>query len=675
MSISSVQKKIKTDEYIVELAQKGIKPNNYEVNKMLTEHFDNHIIGMPYYTPIMQKPYDVSSKDDYNHNFSSIGEDLKTIYRASTEANNTAIAMQEYYDSEKIRIMQELDNLALRIKNASSSLKANRISEQYVESFNNYYNLEFYGDTDRSIPYTTSFVDLLQKNSYIPKINNSINKINISDATISIVNSKNSELKPSKGNVYDILNDIFNEYVMITQTDEDGSKSKAVTINIDFGKSILFNSVLFKYTSATNMVNTLYLSEDGNTYVPTYDISTPMLSEWSFPEKKVRFIRIKCVKEEADGISALNSSTNINQYYFLFKNVSIAYEKYSKTSVLVTKPISFENIISSIRLDAEDMIFSHTRIDYFIGYDNGSNKIGWDAIKNHSEHELYMFEKKNKIANAHVEKFAVNDPLLDGYAIFELPRYVNTGTIKVIPGYNMWDVKRYNNAPAGFSIISGDITNYVNNSPVVQMFMDCEKYTDFEIKTNTLYIFTQYVSLNKAEIMNGRSLMVVNKNKRVSTAEIKIFVNGYETSKYNNNLYSFMLRKGVNKIQIAIFCPSENAITHTLKHNINMKSLTNDVFAMTPMKYANNAMLSAMPNDSYKYYTIKDHCIYVKPDPRDMARSYLTDMPYFIKFSSLKQDLNDLFKDGKFTFRLMAVFNSDDNNTSPRLNNIRITGR
>ena len=675
MSISSVQKKIKTDEYIVELAQKGIKPNNYEVNKMLTEHFDNHIMGMPYYTPIMQKPYDVSSKDDYNHNFSSMDEDLKTIYCASTEANNTAIAMQEYYDSEKIRIMQELDNLALRIKNASSSLKANRVSEQYVESFNNYYNIEFYGDTDRNIPYTTCFTDLLQKNAYIPKINNSINKININDATITIIDDKKIAVKPSKGNINDILNDIFNEYVMITCTSEDGNSSKSITIDIDFGKDILFNAVLFKYTSATSMVNTLYLSEDGNTYVPTYDISTPMLAEWNFPEKKVRFIRIKCVKEEADGISSINSSTEINQYYFLFKNISIAYEKYSKTSVLVTKPISFENIISSIKLDAEDMIFSHTRIDYFIGYDNGSNKIGWDAIKNHSEHELYMFEKKNKIANAHVEKFAHNDLLLDGYAIFELPRYVNTGTIKVIPGYNMWDVRRYNDAPSGFSLSGNDITSYVNNSPVVQMFMDCERYTDFEIKTNTLYVFTQYVCLDKAEIMNNRSLMVALGNKRVSTAEIKVFVNGYETAKYNNNFYSFMLRKGTNKIQIAIYCPSRYASIYTLKHNINMKTLTNDVFAMPPMKYANNATLSAMPNDSYKYYTIKDHCIYVKPDPRDMARSYLTDMPYFIKFSSLKPDLNDLFKDGKFTFRLMAVFNTEDNNVSPRLNNIRITGR
>lgn len=675
MSISSIQKKLKQNEYITVLAQKGITPNNYEVNKMLTEHFDNHVMGMPYYTPIMQKPYDVSSKDDFNHNFSSMAEDLEVVYAANAEANNTAIAMQEYYDSEKIKIMQELDNLALRIKNVSSSLKASRVAEQHVESFNNFYNLEFYGDAERNIPYTTCFVDLLQKTSYNPKINSKVNKINIDDATITITTEQGSKVKPTSGKIKDIINDIFNEYVMITCSDADNIGIKTLFIDLDFGKEILFNTVLFKYTSATNMTNTLYLSEDGNSYVPTYDISTPMLSEWSFPDKKVRFIRIKCTKEECDAVSSANSSVNINQFYFMFKNISIAYEKYSNTSILVTKPISFDNIISSVRLDAEDMIFSHTRIDYFIGYDNGSNKIGWDAIKNHSNHELYMFEQKNKIANINVDKFAQHDSMIEGYAVIELPKYVNTGTIKVIPGYNMWDVKRYNDAPANFSIITGDITDYVNNSSVVQLFMDCENYTDFEIRTNTLYIFTQYVVLENSDIMNGRSLYIDNNGTMVENAEIKIFVNGYETAKYDKSLYSFMMRKGTNKVQIAIYVPNANALTYRLKHNINMKTFTNDVFAMTPMRYANNAMLAGMPNDSYRFYTIKDGCIYVKPDPRDIARSYITDMPYFVKYSSLKADLEDLFTEGKFSFRLMAVFNSEDNNVSPRLNNIRITGR
>ena len=675
MSISSIQKKLRQEEYIVSLAQDGIRPNNYEVNKMLTEHFDNHVLGMPYYTPIMQKPYDVSSKDDFNHNFKSMAEDLDVIYAADVEANNTAIAMQEYYDSEKIRILQELDNLSLRIKNVTSSLKSNKISEQYVESFNNYYNLEFYGNNNRNIPYTTSFVDLMQKCVYVPKINSKVNKINISDATISITDDKTTSLVPKQGNLKDIINDIYNEYVVILCKGTDNNDSKLIQIDLDFGKNILFNTVLFKYTSATNMTNTLYLSEDGNNFVPTYDISTPMLSEWNFPEKSVRFIRIKCVKEEPDAISSLNSSTSINMFYFLLKNISIAYEKYSQTSVLISKPISFDNIISSVRLDAEDMIFSHTRVDYFIGYDNGTNKLGWDAIKNHKDHELYMFENKNKISNVHVKNFGEYDQVINSYALFELPKYINTGTIKVIPGYNMWDVKRYNNAPSGFSILTGDITDYVNNSDVVQLFMDCENYNNFEIRTNTLYIFTQYVVLEKSDIINGRYLYIDNNGTRLTNTEIKIFVNGYETSKYNEDMYSFMLRKGTNKIQIAIFCPYNNAVNCRLRHNLNAKSLTNNVFAMPPMKYANNAMLSAMPSDSYKYYTIKDNTVYVKPDPSDMINSYLTDMPYFIKFSSLKPELNDLFVGGKFSFRLMAVLTTEDNNISPRINNIRITGR
>ena len=171
MSISSIQKKRKTKEFSSALLKKGIEPNNFELNKMLTEYFDNHTIGMPYYAPKKQNPYEPSSKKDYNHNFLGIKEDLDVIYEANIEANNKAVAMQEYYDTEKNKVRNALTKINLRVENIMEALKSTKHVKQYVQVFDDLYSVEFYGDAKRNIPYTTAFVDLLQKKIYTEKTN------------------------------------------------------------------------------------------------------------------------------------------------------------------------------------------------------------------------------------------------------------------------------------------------------------------------------------------------------------------------------------------------------------------------------------------------------------------------------------------------------------------------
>ena len=188
MSISTIQRKRKVREFTKKLLQKGIEPNNFELNRMLTEYFDNHTLGMPYYSPIKQKPYDESSKDDYNHNFLTFKEDIETIYEANIEANNKAVAMQEYYDTEKNKVRNALTKINLRVENIMEALKSTKHVKQYVQVFDDLYSVEFYGDTKRNIPYTTAFVDLLQKKIYTEKTNYKTNKINISNANIEIDN-------------------------------------------------------------------------------------------------------------------------------------------------------------------------------------------------------------------------------------------------------------------------------------------------------------------------------------------------------------------------------------------------------------------------------------------------------------------------------------------------------
>lgn len=684
MSISAIQYKRKKEEFTGILLRKGIEPNNFELNKMLTEHFDNHTLGMPYYSPIKQKPYEESSSADFNHNFSTFQEDIEVAYQANIEANNKAVAMQEYYDLEKKKVQNALARLALRVKNVTEALKTNSHVKQHVEVFDDLYGVEFYGDTARNIPYTTSFVDLLQKKVYTDKTCSKVNKISMVNASISIGSLNEYVDYTHEGNLSDILTDTTDEqYVFYAKAADD--LEKTFTLDVDLGSLVRFNTVSFSYTSTREMRCELFISDDGANYLSAYDSTNRDYIEWNFPTKIARYIRIVCHKVEPDGIQEnTNNTVSKYEYYYLFKNISVAFEEFEAKSVFVSKVIDFDDLTSTIKLDATDLTFAGTRIDYFIGFDNEHDKIGWDAIKNHEDHPLFMFEKRHKILNAHIADFGHMSDMISLYKLYELPNGVNRNSVKVTPGYNMWSVKRYNRKDGDsdevpFSLASGDFTDLITDCTITQLFMDCENYDSFPIQTNVLYIFTQYVSLDASKNLFNNFIRVTDPENKVDIegTQIRVFLNGCEVTPIgeNSDTYSFALKKGVNKIQFALYVTSPTADNKRLFHNINFKALTNDVFACAPMKYTSNAILDKMVGDTYEYYTIKDNCIYVKCNPQDMIKSDLDDMGYFCTYYSLREDMRDYFPDSHIKFRIMAVLHSTNRNVSPAIINYRLTGR
>lgn len=681
MSISSIQYQRKRKEFIQLLLKQGIEPNNFELNRLLTEYFDNHTMGMPYYAPIKQTPYDVSSKQDYNHNFRTFQEDIETVYQANIEANNRAVAMQEYYDLEKNKVKNALAKLALRVENISEALKSTAHVQQYVEVFDDLYGVEFYGDTKRNIPYTTSFVDLLQKKVYTERTNAKVNKLSMANATIEIDGLTCFTDYTSKGSLLKVLNDTLDEvFVVVGRSDIDTEKT--IAFNIDLGSLQTFNTVSFSYTSTKEMPCELLLSDDGENYLSVYDVANRDYTEWCFPAKTARYIRIVCHKTEPDGLNTASGQVLLYEYYYLLKNISVAMEEYEAKSIFVSKLIDFDNMPSVIKLDATDMIFANTRIDYFIGFDNEKDKIGWDAIDNHKDHPLFMFEKRHKILNAHLQEFGHQGATTHLYRLYKLPHGVNRNSLKVTAGYNMWSVRRYNHKNGDsqdnkFSLDSGDFSQHIANCNMTQLFMDCENYDSFNLQTNTLYIFTQYVSLEQSASLFDNFIRVTDTDCKtdIDGTQIRVFLNGYEVTPTNQNKFSFALRKGVNKVQIAIYIGSTTATIKRLYHNLNFKSLTNNVFACTPMKYTSNTILDKMVGASYEYFTIKDDYIYVKCDPDDMIKSDMEDMGYFASYFCLREDLRYYFSDSRIKFRIMAVLHSNDRNVSPELLNFRITGR
>lgn len=678
MSISKIQMKRKKEEYITQLVQKGIEPNNFELNKLLTEYFDNHILGMPYYSPIKQIPYEESSKKDYNHNFETLNEDINTIYEANIEVNNKAVAIQEYYDTEKSKVFHAIDKIVLRTNTLQESLKSNKKIQEYIEVFDSLYNLEMYGDESRNIPYTTSFVDLLQKRIYTEKVNSQVNKMLINNGSVVLNGVNNFESYTEDGNIQNILNDTINDIYIFTGQSFINTDKK-VDIYVDLGKLMTFNTIILRSTSSNDVIFTASLSDDGDNYYTIYDIEGKDIIEWNFDKKTARYIKLTITKQEADGMTTINN-TYIYEYYYILKNLTIANEQFEMKSVLVTKPIEFMNLTNFVKLDAKDMTFNNTRIDYFIGFDNGTGKIGWDSIENHKEHELFMFEKQHKIANfGTYENFAEKSSINGLYKVFELPDGTNVNSLKVIPGYNMWAVTEYNRTQGdsddGFSLTSGDITNYIKQCFKNYEFMDCENYHDFQISTNVLYVFTQYIDAPSSSLVSDKYIHVINSEGESVTSDIKVFLNGYEQSIDDNGKYAFNIRKGVNKIQIAVYSPSSQILTRYLEHNINFKELTNDVYAYPQMKYTNNKTLGSLMDYTFEYYTIRNNTIYVNFDPENLISKENDDMGFMIIYYSLKPDMERYFSNNKLKFRIMAVLSSKDKNMSPSIINFKITGK
>lgn len=681
MSISNVQYKNKKDEAIQELIKKGIEPNNYEVNNIITEYFDNKVLGMPVYSPIEQNAYEESSKDDYNHNFKTFNEDINTAFEVSTQLNNKAVAIQEYYDREKTKIFNSIQELYLKTQNTQDALLNTTCVQQYIETFKDMYNIEFYGNAERNIPQTTSFVDMLQTCVYTDKLKSQINRLSIPNATIKLNDLSIFDSVQKEGELTNILSDIISD-IYIVQAKSLTSDKKTLDIIIDLGKQITFNTVIFKFTSVRKTTCVLYLSEDNKNYLPVYNLSGMEFLEWNFTEQTKRYIKISIIKDSPDGSSITDNNIEMFDYYYILKNISIANEYYQSKSLFVSKPIEFDDLTSSIKLDAEEMIFNHTKIDYFIGFDNDSGRIGWDVIQNHKDYDLFMFRKLNKIANINLPAYGSQDGILDAYGVFELPKNTNLNSISVIPGYNMWHVARYNRIEGdsnqdNFSLNTCDFSSFASICNKTDMFMDCENYDTFKIQSNVLYIFTQYVYLESTQTIFNTFIKIMDSEcqAQYSYAEIRIFVNGYEIGTSENDLYSFSLKKGTNKIQIAIYNPMNTATLCTLFHNLNFKVLTNDVFALPKMKYTSNTVMDRVLGENYQYYTIRNNTIYVKCNPEDLINSGLEDMGYFIKYSCLKPELADYFSDNHITFRIMAILNSEDKNVSPKLLNFRITGK
>ena len=157
---------------------------------------------------------------------------MQTIYDANIEANNKAVAIQEYYDTEKTRVMNAIQKLSLRVQNINEIMNSSIAGKQYVQVFDDLYDVEYYGDSERNIPYTTAFIDLLQKKMYTEKSNTKINKINISNSDIKITGIDKFKKRTTEGELSNILTDTIDSvYTVVCKSDKNQEMELSIIID------------------------------------------------------------------------------------------------------------------------------------------------------------------------------------------------------------------------------------------------------------------------------------------------------------------------------------------------------------------------------------------------------------------------------------------------------------
>ena len=272
---------------------------------------------------------------------------------------------------------------------------------------------------------------------YTEKSNTKINKFNISNSDIKITGIDKFKKRTTEVELSYILTDTIDSvYTVVCKSDK--NQEMEISIIIDLKSLMDINTVLFSFTSSRQLKCKLSLSEDGENYINVHDITGTNLIEWNFPTKTIQYIKINIIKPEADGYGLTESNTEYYEYYYILKNISVALETFESKSVFVSKKIEFNDLVNSITLNVTDRIYNDTRIDYFIGFDNGDSKVGWDSIENHKAHDLFMFEKKNKILNYHLKDsndFGEMEPAAtELYKLYKIPNTVNRNSIKITPG-------------------------------------------------------------------------------------------------------------------------------------------------------------------------------------------------------------------------------------------------
>lgn len=627
INMQELQIKQKDEEFSLHLLQEGHPITSYQVNKKINEFFDDKTPGLPYMSNKRFKKYDKSNKDDYNNIFKTIKQDLENAYIIYNNQTDYGTIINGDYDTRIEQTNKAVDSLILQTQILEEYTKKKIAYTPFIINFNDLRYVNTKNLVTNNIPYTTSEIDYNTSTLKNELQSTPNDKIDLSNATIKL-SCNHSKITTDK-DIINITNEILNNSVTVKATTQSNTPSQLI-IDVDLKENKDISRIELIGYSLYNTTVTLYVSEDGTNYYEKSSGPGNANLIWRFNQTSVSAIKIMISKTDFDYLS----DDCTGETYFMFSNLALYMDKYKKTSVYTSETIEFKDAISDVTIDPVHELPPKTDIAYFIGVENNSNNIEWKAINPNKTIDLGLLNKEEKILN-----FSTDNDNIFGFKVYseasesfyfrinDIPKYTNINSIQVRTGLSQWLIEELNVNDKYNQDYPTDNKCHTNDyskarvsaiSPLDATIMElrCEK-------ENNYFILSQYALCDKDIIIENRYIefdyekieqadgTFINKEN----LDTILLINGKQVFPKNNK-YTFKLKAGENLIQIMFLLTNHdiskkdsegNIIIKTIRHNFNLLSYCNKIFAGPQMERINyNSLLQNISNQSLKYFAVNE---------------------------------------------------------------------
>lgn len=696
--ISKLQLQHQKEQIATQILAKGSIPTSHEIESQAQAFFETKTLGLPYYRPLKQLQGGLSNPIRYNQMFSELEDDLTIAYQANLENNHAAIELEENYLIERDRLDAKIQALKLRL-NRAAQLSSQPVAHQtHSQTFQNFFDLDFNGNDKRNIPATTVFVDLNQRQALLDTLSTSSRKHDLTDSEVSF-SASGDDLKEI-GNLSSILKDTVNEAYSCTFTrPQDGALSSILTVTLK--EPLKANHVKLEVASRKELVGILTLIKEDGSQEVLYSTAGYFSLNWSFDLASIAQMQFTLTKSLADGIT----ETGAYLYRYLIRNLSLSKETYTSSATLVSKPFELNQIPLHLTIQAKEAIFNDTSIEYYLGLDNGVDKINWEYFENGVTGGFDISDTHLRIIGAtHEEADSLYDASRHVYVAHQLPDDVLPDSVRLIPFYQKWKVESYplhdDYVFSKEAITSTETDEEGNETEVTQIketltfdlfdlnfdeallnlagkpgmsHLDCDEYQT-TLQANTLYIWTQYIEAETACHISDKFIRLQTEG----SLKFRLFVNGAEI-KPVGEMINLKLKAGRNKIQIVLFTPRKGITqTYDLLHNLNFKEVSANAYGETPLQVVDYHTLCNLPKwqegaNEFTSYALKGNQLLVRHRPSFFANdsqefaSTAYQLSYQTLKPSVKSALTQTLEGYKCQLRLMAILKSENPDYSPQL--------
>ena len=701
INVQEYQVKLKEEEIYKNLLKKGQNVTTYEVTNLLNDFFEYNTLGLPYFKPIKIETYSKSDKGIYNKMFSQINEDLKIAYEIYNNQAEYSIITQSSYELEMEDIHSQIDALMLQTEILEEYSKKNISYHPYVVTFNSLKDVNMKNLYKHNVVYTTSEIDYNTSTLRNELHSTPNDKIDLSAATIKLATTG---LKASiNKDISLITNDINTDLVDITLTGVTKSESAALSMTVTLDTPKVISRVELTGYSLYNANLTLLLSEDGENFLEKEIISGQPNNVWRFNKTKVAALKIIIAKNSSDYINDEEKS-----FYFIFKNLSLYNDKYSKTSVFVSNLINYDKTISDITITPDNKKPPNTDIAYFIGVEDGNKDVEWKTIKPGVKLDLGLLDKNELVLNYFTSEIFGEwkfDRALKEYCFYihKLPENTNINSVELRAGHSQWLIEKLD-IPDIQKLTRVSTTDYSKSrvsaiAPLDATIMDikCEDEWNY-------FVMSQNVICENDTIIENRYIKF---DKKDEIFDYIVLINGRQIFSKDDK-FTFKLNKGENIVQIMMLLGnldvSNIKITKVIKHNFNLMAYCKEIYAGPKMQRVSySSLVKNISKHSLKYYSINtesegdkiivkfDPNYIIKPtDPIEASSMPIEYVPEDVKMNnseyfrvylkyknmpnSIKEKLTDADGDSRIRCRIMAKLSTSDISVTPSIKSIKVVG-